>query len=113
MAICVSTYYQRQGKDYRYVLPFIFYDVPDLIDGKNVLMHYVDNRSVKSEDRPSGCVTVKAGIEPTVIDPGGWGAPLEPGSLANMVWQTFRAGLAVTVGTANEHAHVVKVVKLT
>ena len=112
MAICVSTYFQKQGKDYRYVLPFIFYDVPDSIDGKDVLMHYVYNRSVNSADRPSGCVTLMAGIEPTVINPGGYSAPLETGSLANMVWQTFRAGLAVTVGLANEHAHVVKVVKL-
>ena len=113
MAICVSTYFQGQGKDYHFVLPFIFYDVPDPIDGKNVAMSY--DRDIKGNlvIRPSYCIPLKASMGTTVIDPGGYGAPLETGSLANMVWQTFRAGLAVTVGLSNEHAHVVKVVKLT
>ena len=118
MAVCVSTYLQKEGYDHRYVLPFIFYDVPDRIDGKDVLMHYVYNRSVESTDRPSGCVTVMAGIEPTVIDPSSWGGAggvtsHDFRSLANMVWQRFRAGLAVSLGGGYQYAHVVKVVKLT
>ena len=116
MAVCVSTFDQQWGIDERFVLPFIFFDIPDPIDGKNVGMKYKHDGHANLTDRPSKCVVLQAEMVATAIqgfsngDNGSTPAVVTP---SNMVWQTFKSGLRVS-GTRGEHdAHVVKVIKLT
>ena len=112
MAVCISTYAQQHIGDYRYVLPFIFFDIPDLIDGKNVLKQYVDNRSVKPEDRPSECVVLKPEME-SAGHYDGSNAGSIPVIHSSMVWQTFRSGMFPVRTLAERTSYVAKVVKLT
>ena len=115
IAVCVSTYDQQYGSDYRYVLPFIFFDIPDLIDGKNVLTNYVYNRSITPEDRPSECVKLQHKMVATVAAgyTNGDHSASSTVTPSNMVWQTFRSGLLVIDPPGEHNAKVVKVVKLT
>ena len=110
MAVCISTYDQQWGIDDRYVLPFVFFDIPDPIDGKNVGMTYRRSGGVPV-DRPSECVELEAKMQSTGISGESSGSPstIIP---SNMVWQTFKSGLFVSDTKTGHNAHVVKVVKL-
>lgn len=114
MAVCISTWDQQYGRDERFALPFVFFDIPDPIDGKIVGMTYERNAHGNPLDRPSGCLELQyRTVKQT--SPGGYIGIQDPISLApqaNIVWQTFKSGLLVTDTLAGHNAHVVKVVKL-
>ena len=112
MAVCVSTWDQGRGIDERYVLPFVFFDIPNQIDNKAVGLSYKYLGPGLAVDRPSECVELEAKMQST----GYYNASessIIPVTLSNMVWQTFKSGLLVMDTLAGHRAHVVKVVKLT
>ena len=116
MAVCISPKDQQQGRDERFVLPFIFFDIPNPIDGKNVGMSYVQYHTPGTVIRPSVCVVLQATSTNAPLA----GAPLaglgdnEIITPANTVYQTFRSGLLLPIGALVEPtAPVIKVVKLT
>lgn len=116
MAVCVSNWDQSRGMDERFVLPFIFFDIPDPIDGKVVGMTYKRDGRSNLVSRPSECVVLRAKMTATAEtanSPGDNSAPTPTVTPSNMVWQTFRSGLHVTDTLAGHEAHVIKVVKLT
>ena len=116
MAVCISTYDQQYGTDERFVLPFIFFDIPDPIDGKVVGMTYERDGWANLVHRPSECVELEAKMTATVetkYTNGDNSAQPSTVTPANMVWQTFKSGLHVRDNKAGHNAHVVKVVKLT
>lgn len=114
MAVCVSTFDQQWGTDERFVLPFIFFDIPDPIDGKNVGMTYNHDGWHNLVNRPSECLELKRRMESAVVELTDLGVPTYSAIIpSNMVWQTFRSGLSVTDTLGGHKAHVVKVVKLT
>lgn len=116
MAVCVSTWDQSGGVDERFVLPFIFFDIPDPIDGKVVGMTYKRDGWANLVHRPSECVVLQAKMTATAetaYTTGDSSAPPPTVTPSNMVWQTFRSGLHVTDTSAGHEAHVIKVVKLT
>ena len=115
MAVCISTWDQQWGIDERFVLPFVFFDIPDPIDGKTVGMTYERDKYGKLVDRPSGCLELRYRTT-AQASPGGSAGNQDPISIApltHMVWQTFKSGLLVSDASAGHNAHVVKVVKLT
>ena len=114
MAVCISTFDQQYGIDERFVLPFIFFDIPSSIDGKAVGMDYERNDLTHLVDKPSDCVELQpmlASTGKTTSPYGGNSTPVFYPS--NMVWQTFKSGLHVLDTSAGHKAHVIKVVKLT
>ena len=116
MAVCIGTYDQQGVKEERFVLPFIFFDIPDPIDGKNVGMTYKHDNRANLVDRPSQCVVLQAKMTATAVTEfsNGDNSPPPPTvTPSNMVWQTFRSGLLVTDTSVGHNAHVIKVVKLT
>lgn len=114
MAVCVTAYDQQYGRDGRYVLPFIFFDIPDLSDGKAVYMNYVQYRAPGAVISPSQCVVLENNMPEAVIDPfnDDGSLPASGATPPGTVWQTFRSGLIVNTSSKLK-AHVVKVVKLT
>ena len=116
MAVCISTWDQSWGMDERFVLPFIFFDIPDPIDGKVVGMTYKRDGRANLVHRPSECVVLQAKMTATVAtqySTGDNSAPPSTVTPSNMVWQTFKSGLHVSDTSAGHNAHVIKVVKLT
>ena len=116
MAVCISTFDQQGGLDERFVLPFIFFDIPDPIDGKNVGMTYKRDGWSNLVNRPSECITVSERFKTALTQPFNNGenpGSLQPVPLGSMVWQTFKSGLLVRDTERGHDAHVVKVVKLT
>ena len=119
MAVCISPKYQKYGVDERYVLPFIFFDIPDPIDGKNVGMTSRHNTKSSVADRPSECVV----LQPKMVTGSTSGDAGETGRVvgisgtsiipSNMVWQNFRSGLVDDDGSLTRPTTLVKVVKLT
>ena len=115
MAVCISTFDQQWGTDERFVLPFIFFDIPDPIDGKVVGMTYKRDGWANLVDRPSECVVLKAKMEATGVNAfanGDNGSTPTVVTPSNMVWQRFKSGLLVSDTSGGHNAHVVKVVKL-
>ena len=115
MAVCISTFDQQYGIDERFVLPFIFFDIPDPIDGKVVGMTYKRDGWGNLVDRPSECVVLQAKMRTTTVTAftnGDYSAPPPVITPSNMVWQRFKSGLLVTDTKGGHNAHVVKVVKL-
>ena len=116
MAVCISTWDQQWGRDERFVLPFIFFDIPDPIDGKNVGMTYKYDSWANLVARPSECVVLQAKMAATgvneFVNDGDGSSPMVV-TPSNMVWQTFKSGLRVQDTQTGHNAHVVKVVKLT
>lgn len=115
MAVCISTWDQQNGRDERFSMPFVFFDIPSTIDGKIVGMAYERNKQGELIDRPSACLeiwyrTVEQ-LESTV--PGSIQKPISVVPSAKIVWQTFKSGLLVKDTSAGHNAHVIKVVKLT
>lgn len=116
MAVCISTFDQSGGFDERFVLPFIFFDIPDPIDGKVVGMSRERDGWANLVHRPSECVELMAKMTATVdtkYTNGDNSAQPSTVTPANMVWQTFKSGLIAAPGSSKTKAHVVKVVKLT
>ena len=115
MAVCVSINDKQWGLDERYVLPFIFFDIPDPIDGKNVGMAYGHDNKAKLEHIPSECVALQPEMEAPVVTGLSYGNYIGKSTVipSNMVWQTFRSGLHVSDTLAGHSAYVAKVVKLT
>ena len=117
MAVCISTFDQQyNGIDERFVLPFIFFDIPDPIDGKNVGMMYKRDGWANLVARPSECIVLQAKMVATAVNGGVNGESGSPSTVvtpSNMVWQTFKSGLIVQDTQGSRNAHVVKVVKLT
>lgn len=116
MAVCISTFDQQGGLDERFVLPFIFFDIPDPIDGKDVGMTYKRDGWAKLVNRPSECITVSERFMTALTQPFNNGenpGSLQPVPLGSMVWQRFKSGLLVTDIGGERGAHVVKVIKLT
>ena len=116
MAVCVSTWDQQWGMDERFVLPFIFFDIPDPIDGKNVGMTYEHDGWANLKYRPSECVKLRAKMEATAVEAFSNGDSSPPPATvipSNMVWQRFKSGLEVVDSQGGHNAHVIKVVKLT
>lgn len=108
MAVCVSP--PRENE--HYVLPFIFFDIPDPIDGKKVGMTYKHDSWGNLVHKPSDCLELEARMASATVG----GDTSDNNSaliLSNMVWQTFRSGLLVTDAPGSRNASVVKVVKLT
>lgn len=109
LALCVSTWDQQYGRDYRYVLPFIFYDIAMTYDGKSSSMSYSTAGYGDLIYPPSQCSKLSGGTTTEPYQPG-ITLPDIPGFV---VWHTFKSGLHVTDTGAGHNAHVVKVIKLT
>ena len=109
LALCVSTWDQQYGRDYRYVLPFIFYDIAMTYDGKSSSMSYSTASYGDLIYPPSQCSKLSGGTTTEPYQPG-ITLPDIPGFV---VWHTFKSGLHVTDTGAGHNAHVVKVIKLT
>ena len=116
MAVCISTWDQQYGRDERFVLPFIFFDIPDPIDGKNVGMTYRHDGWGNLAIKPSACITIYERFMTELTQPYNNGEnpdSLQPVPLGSMVWQTIKSGLRVSDPKGEHDAHVVKVIKLT
>ena len=114
MAVCVSTYDQQRGRDERYALPFVFFDIPATIDGKIVATSYERARGGGPLDMPSGCLELRYRTVQQ-LHPGETAFVTDPISIApkaDIVWQTFKSGFLVTDAPHEHNAYVVKVVKL-
>ena len=116
MAVCVSTWDQQFGRDDRFVLPFVFFDIPDPIDGKNVGMTYKRDGGGNLVDRPSECVELQAKMVVPYVGyatDGNGSQVIAPITPSNMVWQIFKPAKLVTGSSSGRKSFVVKVVKLT
>ena len=113
MAVCISTFDQQYGVDERFVLPFVFFDIPDSFDGKVVGMDYKRGNHANLVDKPSDCIELHARMTAFVAREYSTGEYPPPPAIVtspSAVWQTFKSGLLVPGG---HNAHVIKVVKLT
>ena len=116
IALCVSTWDQSRGKDFRYVLPFIFFDVHDSYDDKPATMTYTIGWGGKYLHPTTECITVTERFITEIHDPynnGDGSSGLPSGAVSSMVWQRFKSGLRVQGTKGYQDAHVVKVIKLT
>ena len=109
IALCVSTWDQQYGRDYRYALPFIFYDIAMTYDGKPSSMSYSSASQGDPIYPPSQCSTLSGGTTTAPYQPG----ITLPDILGYAVWSTFKSNLHVTDTSGGHKAHVVKVIKLT
>ena len=116
IALCVSTWDQQWGYDFRYVLPFIFFDVHNSYDDKPATMSYRKDSWGKFVHPPTDCITISERFMTELSQPFNNGdnpGSLQPVPLGSMVWQTFKSGLHVQDTKTGHDAHVVKVIKLT
>lgn len=112
MAVCAHPVDPRDGWDGRLVVPFVFFDIPDPIDGLNVALVYNSNGSNGSIDAsPSDCVGLRTKMTGYPSGNGGYAALTVPPS--NMVWQRFKADAIDMTTPTGRKAQVIKVVKLT